>query len=116
MTTTPGDLTRRTPEASVWDQFWRCQPDAAPLQSHQPTDEDPPRMDQPKTPSRTCPACGSANYTFRSRKQIESTPEQEAMLETKYRCKGCGEEWKEKVPASRVSGSKWACKYLMRPR
>jgi hypothetical protein len=20
------------------------------------------------------------------------------MLETKYRCKGCGEEWKEKVP------------------
>jgi hypothetical protein len=37
------------------------------------------------------------DYTFRSRKQIEATPEQEAMLETKYRCKVWGEEWKEKT-------------------
>jgi DNA-directed RNA polymerase subunit M/transcription elongation factor TFIIS len=46
---------------------------------------------------RTCPACGGEDYQFRSRKQIEATPEQEAMLETKFRCRGCGEEWKEKV-------------------
>ncbi len=51
-----------------------------------------------KPAMRTCPACGSGDYAFRSRKQIEATPEQEAMLETKYRCKACGEEWKEKVP------------------
>jgi transposase-like protein len=55
-------------------------------------------MGQQKPSSRTCPGCGSTNYTFRSRKQIEATAEQEAMLETKYRCKGCGKEWKETVP------------------
>ena len=55
-------------------------------------------MEQQKPPGRACPACGSENYTFRSRKQIEATAEQEAMLETKYRCKGCGNEWKETVP------------------
>lgn len=47
---------------------------------------------------RSCPKCGGGNYAFRSRKQIEATPEQEAMLETKYRCKDCGHEWKERVP------------------
>jgi hypothetical protein len=50
------------------------------------------------TPARACPKCGSTSYTFRSRKQIEATPEQEAMLETKYRCRACEHEWKEKVP------------------
>jgi transposase-like protein len=28
------------------------------------------------------------------------TAEQEAMLETKYRCKGCGKESNEKVPGT----------------
>lgn len=55
-------------------------------------------MEQQNPPSRVCPACGSTNYTFRSRKQIEPTAEQEAMLETKYRCRGCGKEWKETAP------------------
>lgn len=55
-------------------------------------------MDQPTKPSRACPKCGSDYYTFRSRKQIEATPEQEAAVETKYRCRGCENEWKEKVP------------------
>jgi hypothetical protein len=30
-------------------------------------------MDQQKPPDRTCPVCGSPNYSFRSRKQIEPT-------------------------------------------
>lgn len=47
---------------------------------------------------RACPKCGSGNYTFRSRKQIEATAEQEAMLDTKYLCRDCNHEWKEKVP------------------
>ncbi len=55
-------------------------------------------MDELTKPSRTCPACGSGDYVFRSHKQIEATAEQQAMLETKYRCKGCGKDWKEKVP------------------
>jgi hypothetical protein len=55
-------------------------------------------MEQQKPAGRTCPACGSASYTFRSRKQIEGTPEQQAMLETKYRCRACEHEWKERVP------------------
>ena len=54
-------------------------------------------MEQQNPPSRVCPACGSANYTFRSRKQIEATAEQEAMLETKFRCRACGKDWKEAV-------------------
>ncbi len=53
-------------------------------------------MEQQKPPGRSCPACGSENHTFRSRKQIEAAAEQQAMLETKYRCKGCGKEWKVK--------------------
>jgi DNA-directed RNA polymerase subunit M/transcription elongation factor TFIIS len=48
--------------------------------------------------ARACPKCGSAKYTFRSRKQIEATPKQEALPETKYRCRACEHEWKEKVP------------------
>ena len=55
-------------------------------------------MEQQTPPMRTCPACGSGEYAFRSRKQIEATAEQEAMLETKYRCRACENEWKEKVP------------------
>jgi len=55
--------------------------------------------------SRTCPKCGSDNYAFRSRKQIEASEGQEAMLETKYRCKKCEKEWKEKVPGVLKKGT-----------
>ncbi len=55
-------------------------------------------MAEDKQPARACPACGSGDYRFRSRRQIEAADGQEAMLETKYRCQPCGHEWKEKVP------------------
>ena len=50
--------------------------------------------------NRTCPACGSGEYAFRSRKKIEPKNGQEAAVETKYRCKACQHEWKEKVAAA----------------
>jgi len=56
-------------------------------------------MYQPATPSRSCPACGSGEYTFRSRKKIAGVPgkgEREA-AETRYRCKACEHEWKVRV-------------------
>jgi DNA-directed RNA polymerase subunit M/transcription elongation factor TFIIS len=46
---------------------------------------------------RACPKCGSGDYQFRSRKKIEEPGKSEAM-ETKYRCKACGQEWKERAP------------------
>jgi transposase-like protein len=45
--------------------------------------------------SRTCPACGSGDYEFRSRKKVAE--EGKEVVETKYRCKGCGHEWKVRV-------------------
>jgi DNA-directed RNA polymerase subunit M/transcription elongation factor TFIIS len=55
-------------------------------------------MDLPAMPSRTCPQCGSGDYAFRSRKKIEAADGQEVAVETKYRCKACGHEWRVKVP------------------
>ena len=52
-------------------------------------------MDMPK---RVCPGCGSSNYTFRSRKQVEATAEKGPELETKFRCRDCEAEWKERLP------------------
>jgi transposase-like protein len=52
------------------------------------------RMEQT---AKTCPKCGSDDYTFRSRKKIEPAEGQPAAVETKYRCKACGHEWKVKV-------------------
>ncbi len=51
-------------------------------------------MDQPE---RCCPGCGSRDYAFRGRKKIteEGRPEQ---WETKYRCKACAKEWKDRMP------------------
>jgi DNA-directed RNA polymerase subunit M/transcription elongation factor TFIIS len=58
-------------------------------------------MDQQSTPTKTCPKCGSNEYTFRSRKKVEPDPAngQPESWETKYRCKACNHEWRVKVPA-----------------
>ena len=47
------------------------------------------------SPNKTCPACGSGEYTFRSRKKVAAVPEkgEPAATETKYRCKACEHEW-----------------------
>jgi len=56
-------------------------------------------MDQPAMPSRSCPACGSADYQFYSRKKITPEPSQvgRQQIETKYRCKACAHEWRVRV-------------------
>jgi DNA-directed RNA polymerase subunit M/transcription elongation factor TFIIS len=56
-------------------------------------------MDQLVNPARRCPECGSQEYAFRGRKKIAAEQGQPAAVETKYRCKACGKEWREKVPA-----------------
>jgi transposase-like protein len=56
-------------------------------------------MEQQTPTSRTCPACGSGDYQFRSRKKVEFEPGKEA-IETKYRCKKCGREWKVRTAAA----------------
>ena len=55
-------------------------------------------MDEQKLGKRTCPACGSRDYTFRGRKQIEATTEHGPILETRYACRACEHAWKESVP------------------
>jgi DNA-directed RNA polymerase subunit M/transcription elongation factor TFIIS len=57
-------------------------------------------MEASSTPKRACPKCGSGNYAFRFRKKIAPEPGQEGAeeTETKYKCKGCGHEWKVRTP------------------
>jgi DNA-directed RNA polymerase subunit RPC12/RpoP len=45
--------------------------------------------------TRACPKCGSQDYLFRGRKKVGENGT--AATETKYRCKTCGNEWKEKT-------------------
>jgi DNA-directed RNA polymerase subunit M/transcription elongation factor TFIIS len=53
---------------------------------------------EPTSPGRTCPKCGSTDYLFRGRKKVTEPGKPEA-VETKYRCKGCGHEWKVRIPS-----------------
>jgi DNA-directed RNA polymerase subunit M/transcription elongation factor TFIIS len=57
-------------------------------------------MDQEPTVKKTSPACGSADYLFHSRKKMKANAEnsEPAAVETKYRCKTCGNEWRVRVP------------------
>jgi DNA-directed RNA polymerase subunit M/transcription elongation factor TFIIS len=58
-------------------------------------------MDPEAWKHRRCPECGSADYQFRSRKQIEAKGGQPEAVETKYRCKSCQHEWREPVEAAK---------------
>ena len=55
-------------------------------------------MDEMSITGKICPACGSPDYVFRGRKKINPEPGQEGSIETKYRCKGCGHEWRVRIP------------------
>ena len=48
-------------------------------------------------PMKTCPKCGSGDYQFRGRKKVEAGRGEPEVVETKYRCKACGHEWKVRV-------------------
>ncbi len=56
-------------------------------------------MEQQKPTGRTCAACGSPGYAFRSRRQIEAEPGKEETV-TKYRRKACAHEWRVKVSSA----------------
>jgi len=58
-------------------------------------------MDQLVNPARCCPKCGSKDYVFRGRKKIAADPVNEtpATVETKFHCRGCGNEWRERTVA-----------------
>jgi DNA-directed RNA polymerase subunit RPC12/RpoP len=57
-------------------------------------------MDQHPAFPRTCPACGSSAYLFRGRKTVPPEPGQPdaQAVETKYRCKHCGHQWRVRAP------------------
>jgi DNA-directed RNA polymerase subunit M/transcription elongation factor TFIIS len=49
---------------------------------------------EPTSTGRACPKCGSTDYLFRGRKKLTEEPGKAGAVETKYRCKECGHEWK----------------------
>lgn len=53
---------------------------------------------QPGT--RKCPKCSSGDYVFRGRRKIAANSEKNepAAVETKFACRACGHQWKERVP------------------
>ena len=55
-------------------------------------------------PDRCCPTCEARSYAFRSRRTIEAKPEEGGgkFVETKYRCRSCEGEWKERIPVPAV--------------
>ncbi len=53
-------------------------------------------MEQP-IGRKTCPACGSGDYKFRSRRKVTEEGKPQA-VETKYRCKVCNHEWNVRLP------------------
>jgi hypothetical protein len=48
---------------------------------------------------RQCPECAGSNYEFRGRKKIPADPGTQLAesTETKFRCKECRHEWRERV-------------------
>jgi hypothetical protein len=50
-------------------------------------------------PDRCCPMCGHAGYVFRARRTVDGEPGEGKFVETKYRCRSCSHEWRERIPA-----------------
>jgi hypothetical protein len=49
-------------------------------------------------PDRCCPECENKGYMFRARRTIEDEHGAK-FVGTKYRCRSCSREWKERIPA-----------------
>jgi hypothetical protein len=64
-------------------------------------DEEGLQMRQHAAGGRVCPKCGGGDYLFRGRTTVAPQPCQEggAVVETKYACKGCGHEWRNRTEA-----------------
>ncbi len=61
-------------------------------------------MAQPDLATRKqCPKCGSEERLFRSRKSVAATDSGPAGVETKYRCKACGADYRVREPAEKPS-------------
>lgn len=55
-------------------------------------------------PTRTCPECSGGDHVFRGRRTVASADGGGgAEVETKYKCEGCGHEWKVRTPAPRAA-------------
>lgn len=64
----------------------------------QPVESATRRAARKKSPSgRVCPECSGGDYVFRGRKKIAASGENLPSVETKYHCRDCGNEWKERV-------------------
>ena len=50
-------------------------------------------------PDRCCPECQHTGYMFRARRTVDGKPDEGGgrFVETKYRCRACSHEWKERM-------------------
>jgi len=57
-------------------------------------------MPTKEIPIIRCPECASDNRVFRARKIITDETGRPVEMETKYRCRDCGNEWRVKGPGN----------------
>jgi DNA-directed RNA polymerase subunit RPC12/RpoP len=55
------------------------------------------------TDQKQCPKCGSEERLFRSRKAVAASAEAAAGVETKYRCRSCGKDYRVCQPVEKPS-------------
>jgi transposase-like protein len=55
------------------------------------------------TDKKQCPKCGSEERLFRSRKTVTASAEGAPGVETKYRCRSCGKDYRVRQPAVKPS-------------